>query len=83
MLWVIVFAAVAVAGLVMLVCYAVWLAHKAADVLSEVGVLADRGAQLGELMGQIHVPQAALSPGGPDGSPLVRVPDDLTQGDVR
>lgn len=62
MLWVIVFAAIAVAGLVMLVCYAVWLSHKAADVLSEVGVLADRGAQFGELLAQIQVPQAALAP---------------------
>jgi hypothetical protein len=98
-LWVIVFAAIAVAGLVMLVCYGVWLTHKTADVLSEVGVLADRGAQLGELLGQIQVPQAALGAGdpdalragdpdalragGPDGSRLVRVPEGLTRGDVR
>jgi hypothetical protein len=90
-LWVIVFAAIAVLGLVMLVCYAVWLSHKTADVLSEVGVLADRGAQLGELLGQIQVPQAALAPGSPDGlrpgqpdgSTPVRVPGDLTHGDVR
>ena len=43
MLWVIIFAAIAVAGLVLLVCYGVWLAHKTADVLSEVTVLAERG----------------------------------------
>ncbi len=56
MLWVIVFVAVAVAGLVMVVCYAFWLAHKTADVLSEVTVLADRGSQLAELLGQIEMP---------------------------
>lgn len=62
MLWVIVFAAIAVAGLVMMVCYAVWLAHKTADVLSEVTVLADRGGQLAELLGQIEMPPARLDP---------------------
>ena len=36
MIWVIVFAGIALAGLVMLISYAVWLAHKAADVWSEV-----------------------------------------------
>jgi len=82
-LWVIVFAAIAVAGLVMLVCYGVWLTHKTADVLSEVGVLADRGAQLGELLGQIQVPQAALQPREADGSLLVRATGDLTGSDVR
>jgi hypothetical protein len=41
-LWVIVFAAIAVAGLVMVVCYALWLAHKSADLWSEVVVLTDR-----------------------------------------
>lgn len=58
MLWVIVFAAIAVAGLVLLVCYGVWLAHKTADVLSEVTVLAERGGQLAELLGQIQPPAA-------------------------
>ena len=58
MLWVIMFAAIAVAGLVLLVCYGVWLAHKTADVLSEVTVLAERGGQLAELLGQIQPPTA-------------------------
>ena len=56
MLWVIVFVAIALVGLVMVVCYGVWLAHKAADVMSEVSVLADRGAEFAELLGQISVP---------------------------
>ena len=61
-LWVIIFVAIAVAGLIMVVCYAVWLAHKTADVLSEVTVLADRGGQLLELIGQIDMPPARFDP---------------------
>ena len=38
----------------MLVAYAVWLAHKAADVMSEVAVLADRTEQLVDLLSQIQ-----------------------------
>ena len=41
----------------MVVAYGVWLAHKAADVMSEVRVLADRAGQLAELAGQIEVPE--------------------------
>jgi hypothetical protein len=67
-LWVIVFVAIAVAGLVMVVCYAVWLAHKSADLWSEVGVLSDRAGQLAELVAQIQPPAA---PGSRD---LVTVP---------
>ena len=55
--WVFVFGGIALAGLAMLVGYAVWLAHKASDVMSELGVLADRGDQLAELLGQIQVPE--------------------------
>ncbi|WP_375426191.1 hypothetical protein [uncultured Friedmanniella sp.] len=54
MLWVWVFVAIAVGGLVMLISYAVWLAHKTADLLSEVGVLADQAGQLGDLLAQIQ-----------------------------
>ena len=35
----------------------VWLAHKAADVMSEVVVLGDRAGQLMELLSQIQVPE--------------------------
>ncbi len=59
MLWVWVFVGIAVAGLVMVVCYVVWLAHKTADLLSEVAVLADRAGQLGDLLGQIQAPEPA------------------------
>jgi outer membrane murein-binding lipoprotein Lpp len=52
-LWVAVFAAIALAGLVLAGCYAVWLAHKAADLWSEVRVLSERVAQLGELVSRV------------------------------
>ena len=57
MVWVFVFGGIALAGLVMLIAYAVWLAHKAADVMSEVRVLAERADQLAGLLGQIQVPE--------------------------
>lgn len=62
MVWV--FLGVALVGLAMLVAYAVWLAHLTADVLSEVGVLADRAGQLGDLLGQIQAP-APVDPSAP------------------
>jgi hypothetical protein len=41
----------------MLICYAVWLAHKASDVFSEVEVLATRADEFARLLGQIRVPE--------------------------
>jgi hypothetical protein len=58
-IWVFIFAGIALAGLVMVVSYAVWLIHKAADVMGEVRVLVDRGGQLTDLIGQIEIPQFA------------------------
>jgi hypothetical protein len=72
MFWIVVLVAIAVAGLVMAVCYAVWLAHKLSDVWSEVGVLTERGAQLADLVAQIG-PPAAL-PGPIEGNGLDRAP---------
>jgi len=63
MLWVIVFAAIAVAGLVLVVSYGVWLAHKTSDVLSEVSVLAERAGQLAELLAQIQPPPGSWDAG--------------------
>ena len=57
MVWVLVFGGIALAGLVMLVCYAVWLIHKASDVMSEVRVLLSRGDQLAAIVGQVGAPQ--------------------------
>ena len=59
MLWVVVFLVLALAGLAVLVAYAVWLAHKTADLFSEVAELAGRAAQLGDLLAQIQVPDPA------------------------
>lgn len=61
MLWVFVFGGIAVAGLVMLVGYAVWLAHKTADVLSEVTVVSERLGAFGVLIAQIQMPAASSS----------------------
>ncbi len=64
-LWVLLFLTIAVGGVVMVVCYAVWLAHKASDVYSEVAVLAGQAAELAELASEIGPPQ---HPGGRDPS---------------
>ena len=71
MLWVVVFGVLALAGLVTLVCYAVWLAHKTADLLSEVAVLGDRAGELADLVGQIHAPGDVREVGGVEGT-LIR-----------
>jgi hypothetical protein len=62
-IWVIVFAAIAVAGLLMLVGYGVWLAHKASDVFAELRVLADRGGRIAETLSRIEVPADLTDPG--------------------
>jgi hypothetical protein len=56
-LWVGIFLAIALAGVGMVVCYVVWLAHKTADVLAELTVLGERGADLAELVASISVPE--------------------------
>jgi hypothetical protein len=56
-IWVLIFAGIALGGAVMVSCYAVWLAHKTSDVLSELTVLADRAGQMAELAGEIGVPE--------------------------
>lgn len=61
--WVIVFACIAVAGMVMVISYGVWLFHKAADLMSEVRVLVGQLGELSELASQVEIPR---TPGGPD-----------------
>jgi hypothetical protein len=58
-IWVAVFGGIALVGLIMLISYGVWLAHKASDVMSEVAVLADRADQLADLLSQIQAPGPA------------------------
>jgi hypothetical protein len=65
-IWVIVFVGIALAGLIMCICYAVWLAHKAADVWSEVDMLALRAAEFADLVEQIQVPERAFTPAWPN-----------------
>lgn len=54
MLWVLIFAGIAVAGLVVAVSYAVWLWHKASDLFSEVEMLGQRVDELTTLLAQIE-----------------------------
>ncbi len=56
MIWVLVFGGVALAGLVTLVAYAVWLAHKASDLFSEIRMLGSRLNDIADLLGTIEVP---------------------------
>jgi hypothetical protein len=76
-IWVAVFGGIALVGLVVLISYGVWLAHKTADVMSEVAVLADRADQLAGLLSQIQ-PPANLAVDGRGHSDLI-VPEQLDQ----
>ncbi len=67
MIWVVVFGAIALAGLVVIVSYGVWLAHRVADVASELAVLGAQAGQLGELLAQVEVPPAGLGTHGAPG----------------
>ena len=60
MVWVLVFVGIGVAGLVSVVCFGVWLAHKASDVFSEVTKLGDQAVQLTELVAKIQPPEASV-----------------------
>lgn len=78
MLWVWVFVGIALAGLVMLVAYGVWLAHKLSDVMSEVGVLMARTGELAVLLGQIELSQSGMSDVATDGVPPLPTPGSPT-----
>ena len=54
MIWVLVFGLIALAGVIMLVSYAVWLAHKAADLFSELEMLGTRAEELADLLSQLE-----------------------------
>lgn len=58
MLWVWVFLAIAVAGLVTMISYGVWLFHKAADVYAELKMLGKRGEELLDLLDQLELDPA-------------------------
>jgi len=65
MLWVLVFLGIALAGLAMLVGYGIWLAHKSADVFSELDVLGKHAGELADLLGEVGARRAASSAQGP------------------
>ena len=54
MIWVLVFGGIALAGLVMLASYGLWLAHKASDVFSELEMLGKRAEEFAALLQQLH-----------------------------
>lgn len=56
MVWVLVFGLIALGGLVMVVAYAIWLAHKASDLLSELEMLGTRASELADILGQVQLP---------------------------
>ena len=78
MVWVIVFVGIALAGLVMVICYAVWLAHNASDVWSEVSMLADRADELAQLVGQIRVPELTFQQDWPNDRTIYAQIDDAS-----
>ncbi len=53
--WVLIFGLIALAGLVTVVVYAVWLFHKASDLASELVMLGRRTEELADLLGQIDL----------------------------
>ena len=78
MVWVIVFGGIALVGVVMLISYAVWLAHKASDVWSEVSMLADRADELAQLVGQIRVPERTFQQDWPNDRTIYAQIDDAS-----
>ena len=62
MLWVLIFAGIAVAGLIVPISYAVWLWHKASDLFSELEMLGKCADELATLLAQIEPTPAAQLP---------------------
>lgn len=56
MVWVLIFGGIALAGLITVASYAVWLAHKASDLFSELQMLGKRAEELSDLVSQIQLP---------------------------
>ncbi|MGV8908739.1 MAG: hypothetical protein ACOH1Y_07135 [Propionicimonas sp.] len=54
MIWVLVFGGIALAGLVMVASYGLWLAHKASDVFSELEMLGKRAEEFAALVQRVH-----------------------------
>ncbi len=54
MVWVLVFSGIALAGLVMVISYGIWLWHKASDLFSELEMLGRRAEELADLVSRIQ-----------------------------
>jgi hypothetical protein len=54
MVWVWVFGGIALAGVVMVASYGVWLWHKASDLFSELEMLGTRAEELAALLEQVR-----------------------------
>ncbi len=65
MTWAWVIVVIAAVMVVMMVCFAVWLWHKAGDVLGELVVLGRRLGEMAELMDRLDLSplEAGLDPG--------------------
>jgi hypothetical protein len=74
--WVLIFGAIALAGVGMLVAYGVWLAHKTADVMSELDMLGRRVAELGDLVAQVGLTPAESTPSHRDRLSIAAEPRD-------
>lgn len=56
MVWILVFALIALGGLIMVVSYAIWLWHKASDLFSEIEMLGRRAEELSALLAELETP---------------------------
>jgi len=54
MIWVLVFGGIAIAGLVMVASYGLWLWHKLSDLLSEFEMLGKRAEEFTALLQQLQ-----------------------------
>ena len=63
MFWVLLFALIALGGLIMVISYAIWLWHKASDLFSEIEMLGTRAEELAALLGQVQPEPAHRSDG--------------------
>lgn len=53
-MWALIFGGIALGGVIMLVMYAVWLWHKASDLMFELARLGNQAEELGELLGKLE-----------------------------
>jgi hypothetical protein len=56
MMWVWIFLGIGLAGLITMASYAVWLAHKASDLFSELQMLGKRAEELADLVARVRIP---------------------------